>query len=112
MARMAVATRRAAALLVALCLGAALFAFAAPPVVTLRQVAVPARLDFNGDGKADVLWRHAVAGENCVYPMDGTTIKPTEGYLRTVPQANWQLVGERSSENASPCDERRTLLPV
>jgi hypothetical protein len=49
--------------------------------------------DYDGDGKADVLWRHAVAGENYVYPMNGTTIKPTEGYLRTVTQATWQMVG-------------------
>jgi len=49
--------------------------------------------DYDGDGKADVLWRHAVSGENYLYPMDGTSIKPTEGYLRTVPQPDWQMVG-------------------
>jgi len=49
--------------------------------------------DYDGDGKADVLWRHAISGENYLYPMDGTSIKPTEGYLRTVPQLNWQVVG-------------------
>ena len=37
--------------------------------------------------------RHAISGENYLYPMDGTSIKPTEGYLRTVPQPNWQVVG-------------------
>jgi hypothetical protein len=47
--------------------------------------------DYDGDGKADILWRNAVTGENYIYPMDGTTIKPTEGYLRTVPQPNWQV---------------------
>jgi hypothetical protein len=47
--------------------------------------------DYDGDGKADVLWRNAVTGENYLYPMDGTTIKPTEGYLRTVPPPNWQI---------------------
>jgi hypothetical protein len=49
--------------------------------------------DYDGDGKADVLWRHAVTGENYLYPLDGTSIKPTEGYLRTVPQPDWQMVG-------------------
>jgi hypothetical protein len=47
--------------------------------------------DYDGDGKSDVLWRHAVSGENYVYPMEGTTIKPTEGYLRTVADQNWQV---------------------
>jgi hypothetical protein len=47
--------------------------------------------DYDGDGNADVLWRHAVTGENYLYPMEGTTIKPGEGYLRTVPQPHWQI---------------------
>src|SRR5437667_4778957 len=47
--------------------------------------------DYDGDGKADVLWRHATSGENYLYPMDGTAIKASEGYLRTVPQPNWQI---------------------
>jgi uncharacterized delta-60 repeat protein len=47
--------------------------------------------DYDGDGKADVLWRHANSGENYLYPMEGTIIKPSEGYLRTVPQPNWQV---------------------
>ncbi len=49
--------------------------------------------DFDGDGKADVLWRNASTGENYLYPMDGTTIKPSEGYLRTVPDLNWKIAG-------------------
>jgi hypothetical protein len=47
--------------------------------------------DYDGDGKADVLWRHAVTGENYLYPMDGITIKPTEGYVRTAPQPDWRI---------------------
>src|SRR5437762_4069103 len=47
--------------------------------------------DYDGDGKADVLWRHATSGENYLYPMDGTAIKASEGYLRSVPQPNWQI---------------------
>src|SRR5256885_2879380 len=45
----------------------------------------PGWSDFDGDGHSDILWRNASTGENYVYPMDGTTIKPTEGHLRTVP---------------------------
>jgi hypothetical protein len=49
--------------------------------------------DYDGDGKSDILWRHASTGENYLYPMDGTVIKPSEGYLRTVP-ANWSVIGK------------------
>jgi hypothetical protein len=48
--------------------------------------------DFDGDGKADIVWRNSTSGQNYLYPMDGTTIKPTEGYLRTVADLNWQIV--------------------
>jgi hypothetical protein len=49
--------------------------------------------DFDGDGKADVLWRHATLGQNYIYFMDGTTIKPSEGFIRAVPDLNWQVKG-------------------
>src|SRR5947207_10208823 len=49
--------------------------------------------DFDGDGKADVLWRHAASGQNYLYSMDGTAIKPGEGFLRTVADLNWQVKG-------------------
>src|SRR6266850_2228710 len=48
--------------------------------------------DFDGDGKADILWRNTSTGENYVYLMNGTTITG-EGYLRTVADLNWKLVG-------------------
>jgi len=50
--------------------------------------------DYDGDGKSDLLWRNAATGENYLYPMDGTAIKPTEGYLRTVPVGGWEMVGK------------------
>src|SRR6266850_3755495 len=40
--------------------------------------------DFDGDGKSDLLWRNSATGENYLYPMDGTTIKAGEGFIRTV----------------------------
>src|SRR2546426_1190980 len=63
----------------------------------LRTVADPAWQvkgvgDFDGDGKADIVWRNSSSGQNYLYPMDGTTIKPTEGYLRTVTDLDWQIV--------------------
>jgi len=48
--------------------------------------------DFDGDGKADVLWRNASSGENYVYLMSGKDIAG-EGYLRTVADQYWQVAG-------------------
>ena len=48
--------------------------------------------DYDGDGKSDILWRNSTTGENYLYPMDGTVIKPTEGFIRSVPPSNWQIV--------------------
>src|SRR5437667_8354085 len=49
--------------------------------------------DYDGDGKSDLLWRNSSTGENYIYPMDGTTIKPTEGFTRTVIDQHWQVLG-------------------
>ena len=49
--------------------------------------------DFDGDGKADILWRNSSTGENYLYPMDGRTIKPSEGFLRTVADQHWTIAG-------------------
>src|SRR5205807_1043016 len=49
--------------------------------------------DFDGDGRADIVWRNASTGENYIYPMNGTTILGTEGYIRTVMDLNWQVAG-------------------
>jgi hypothetical protein len=47
--------------------------------------------DYDGDGKADLFWRNSLTGENYVYPMDGTAIKPSEGFVRTVADQRWQV---------------------
>jgi hypothetical protein len=47
--------------------------------------------DFNLDNKMDIVWRNSLSGENYVYPMDGTAILPSEGYLPTVSEAGWNI---------------------
>jgi hypothetical protein len=50
--------------------------------------------DFDGNGRSDILWRHEGAGgtgDNYLYPMDGSTILPSEGYLRAVADQNWKI---------------------
>src|SRR5437879_9549929 len=74
----------------------------------IRTVADPAWQvkgvgDFDGDGKADIVWRNSSSGQNYLYPMDGMTIKPTEGYLRTVADLAWQIaaVGDYDGDGKS-----------
>jgi serine protease len=50
--------------------------------------------DYDGDGKSDLLWRNSSSGHNYLFPMDGAAIKPSEGYLRTVPPGEWAIVGK------------------
>jgi hypothetical protein len=52
---------------------------------------IVAAADYDGDGKTDLLWRNSSTGENYLYLMDGTTIKPSEGYLRSVPDMQWNV---------------------
>jgi hypothetical protein len=64
----------------------------------LRTVAdtswkIVAVADVDGDSKADILWRNAATGQNYVHPMNGTAIKTTEGYFRTVANQNWRVAG-------------------
>ncbi|MBN2321115.1 MAG: VCBS repeat-containing protein, partial [Acidobacteria bacterium] len=49
--------------------------------------------DFNGDGKADILWRDESNGEVHVWYMDGETRLGT-GYIDTVPDMSWKIVAE------------------
>jgi hypothetical protein len=64
----------------------------------LRSVADPAwRIvatgDYDGDGRADILWRNGTSGQNYFFPMDGTTVLAGEGYLRTVADQQWRVIG-------------------
>src|SRR5436853_300385 len=60
--------------------------------------------DFDGDGKADIVWRHTATGENYLYPMNGTAIKPSEGYLRTVADTNWRIVASGDYDGDGKAD--------
>ncbi len=58
--------------------------------VNAASAGAAVRTDFNGDGKADILWRNTATGDNYIYFMDGLTIA-SEGYTRTVP-LDWTVV--------------------
>jgi hypothetical protein len=55
------------------------------------SVRLPA-LDFDGDRKSDILWRHATQGDVWLWPMDGAA-KTAETFIRTVPDTNWEIRG-------------------
>jgi hypothetical protein len=47
--------------------------------------------DYNGDGKADILWRHATCGEVWVWLMNGPT-PLAQTYVTSVGDAGYQIV--------------------
>jgi len=48
--------------------------------------------DFNGNGKADILWREGETGQNEIWFMNGSTVVSTP-LLPTVSNLNWRIVG-------------------
>ena len=48
--------------------------------------------DFDGDGKADILWRNTSTGENYIYLMNGLTIA-SPGSINSVSDQAWQVNG-------------------
>src|SRR5438034_4053804 len=49
--------------------------------------------DFDGDGKADILWRNAVTGENYIWLMNGLSAA-SQGSVNFVdPASGWEVQG-------------------
>jgi RHS repeat-associated protein len=59
--------------------------------------------DLDGDGRSDVVWRNAITGENYLWPMDGLTIKSSEGYFRQV-ELTWQMAAIRDYDGDGKAD--------
>jgi CHRD domain/FG-GAP-like repeat/PKD domain len=49
--------------------------------------------DFDGDGKADILWRNGTTGEDFIFLMNGTTVLGTSAYTNAVQDLHWQVAG-------------------
>jgi hypothetical protein len=49
--------------------------------------------DGNGDGRADILWRHATSGEDYLWMMNGTTLAGA-GSIGGVPDTSWKIAGQ------------------
>src|SRR6267378_1219906 len=62
-------------------------------ISSAHALPVCAPMDFDGDGKADILWRNAVTGENYLWLMNGLTIT-AQGLINVVdPTSGWQVQG-------------------
>src|SRR5437879_7222228 len=61
-------------------------------ISSAHALPVCAPMDFDGDCKSDVLWRNSATGEDYLWLMNGRTIA-SGGYLRTVSDPAWQIVG-------------------
>jgi hypothetical protein len=48
--------------------------------------------DFNGDGKADILWRNSSTGDIRIWSMNGTQ-KLSDVLVTNLPDQNWRIVG-------------------
>jgi hypothetical protein len=67
--------------------------FLTPPAFTDVNWQTVGTGDFNGDGKTDILWRHALSGQNVVWFMDGTSL--TSGAFTNPPalaDVGWRMV--------------------
>src|SRR5207249_3327996 len=51
-----------------------------------------ASMDFNGDGKSDLLWHNGGSGQNAIWLMNGFTLSDGQ-FILTVPDASWVIAG-------------------
>jgi len=56
------------------------------------RIMVGAKVDFNGDGKTDILWRNKTTGQNVAWLMNGYFLS-SYSWIETVADTNWEIVG-------------------
>ena len=65
---------------------------AIPAPATASPVPSKVDVDFDRDGKTDLLWRNYVTGQNAIWYMNGTTLL-SSAYLTPVGDPNWRIQG-------------------
>jgi hypothetical protein len=60
-------------------------------LLTLAAAEAVAQHDFNGDGKADILWRNSTTGDVAIWLMNGASFAGGD-YIATI-DLKWQIVG-------------------
>ena len=71
-------------------------------VARVTQGGIPARPDFNGDGKADILWQNNSTGQHTIWLMNGTTYMGSADVIST-PLA-WQIASTGDFNNDGKVD--------
>ncbi len=49
-------------------------------------------VDFDGDGRQDLVWRHSATGRNAVWSIDGARLLQSRALSPAVADTNWQIV--------------------
>jgi FG-GAP-like repeat len=68
------------------------------PRVTKQAMQVMGMGDFNGDGKADLLWRNTHTGGNHIWLLDGRTRTNTSTSIAALTDLHWQMVGRNTCD--------------
>src|SRR2546428_5207470 len=64
--------------------------------------------DFDGDGKADILWHNVSTGDGYIYLMNGMSIA-SEGFTRTVADTRWHPTGQSTPVSLAQVEVQQTL---
>jgi len=64
---------------------------------------VAALADFDGDGKADILWRNGATGDNLLWSMNGATIASAVA-VNAVPDLTWSVAGASDFDGDGKAD--------
>lgn len=65
---------------------------------------IEAMADFNGDGKADILLRNGLSGQNLLWDMDGGNILAESSFGRDIPDVNWHIEGANDFDGNGTID--------
>jgi hypothetical protein len=68
------------------------------PNVANRAMQVMGMGDFNGDGKADILWRNTQTGGNAIWLLDGRRRTNTHTSVAAQTNLHWRVVGHNSHD--------------
>ena len=62
------------------------------PTIASADWEVKGTGDFDGNGRADIIWRHKMTGQNIAWLMDGHTVV-LSAFLPTIADTNWEMRG-------------------